>query len=79
MKYSKPLVSRMKRKPILFLIYHANYGVSETIVAFIKKYNYEKRTVIYTGLSNFKAVRELLPYLGVCRFWGSISNRCSIK
>ena len=68
------LASSCKNKPVLFLnnrsltpVDHAN---SKSLADIIRRYNYEDKTVIFTGLHNFEGIRKELPSVGVCWDFG---------
>ncbi len=69
------LAYRMKEKPVLFLNNRNATPVdgadTTSLSNIIKKYNYEKKTIIFTSISNFEGMRKVLPSVGVCADFGT--------
>lgn len=68
------LASQMNPKPIMFVNTKTFLGTDAVLTTkladIIKKYNYEKRSILFTTSGSFKGVRNELPNIGICQdFW----------
>lgn len=72
------LASKMDNKPYIFLNNRTTTPIDEPrtieLANIIKKYNYEKMTILFTGtFSSFDGLRNLLPEVGICCDFGDMN------